>query len=193
MRRGRWRPASLGLLAALAAACTVDKGSWDRALQRMNSQPRGHPFGATPVFPDGKVMQRPPAGTVARDAARPSDTVAPAAYTAAMLARGRSRFDVFCAACHGPLGDGVSVVAANMRPPRPPSLVTPPISALTPESVYAVITRGFGRMPPLAPYLTPAERWAVIGYLRALRLSREVALDTLPPALAAEARRALER
>ena len=39
--------------------------------------------------------------------------------TADALRRGRDRFEVFCAPCHGLLGDGTSAVAERMAPPAP--------------------------------------------------------------------------
>jgi len=164
------------------AACDGIQPVVDRALQRMRSQPRAGAYGASPVFPDGKVMQPPPAGTIARedgpDSAGSAGRDAAGAYVArgplpetpALLARGRSRFRILCAACHGSGGFGGSVVAENWwPPPRPPSLRTGPAAALPAGQVYQVVTSGFGRMPPYAPDLSASDRWAVVAYALALR------------------------
>ena len=150
----------------ILAACGSAEPGWSVALQRMKRQPRYDAYGASAFFRDGKVMQAPPAGTVAREGVlRP----APPAESPELLALGRSRFRIYCGACHGVGGYGGSVVAANMVERRPPSLRTPRIAALPDAALYAVISGGVGRMPSYAAQLTERERWAVIDWLRRLQ------------------------
>lgn len=165
------------LLAALAvatSACSDRVGQgWD--WERMRSQPRYNGYGASAFFRDGKVMQAPPPGTMPHEALgeRARETAARAAAaspSAELLRRGADRFHIFCAVCHGERGDGRSNVAANMDPPRPPSLLTAPMRELSSDSLHAVITRGSGRMPSYAPDLSVADRWAVEAYVRSLQL-----------------------
>lgn len=166
----------------LLAACDGIQPVVDRALQRMRSQPKADAYGASPVFPDGKVMQPPPAGTIARedglDSAASAGLDAEGTYVArvplpetpALLARGRSRFRIVCAACHGAGGFGGSVVAENWwPPPRPPSLRTGAAAVLPVGQLYQVVTSGFGRMPPYGPDLSASDRWAVVAYALTLR------------------------
>jgi mono/diheme cytochrome c family protein len=154
----------------------------DRALQRMRSQPKANAYGASAAFPDGKVMQPPPAGTIAREDALDSADSAgldarggyvarvPLPETVALLARGGSRFRIECSACHGAGGFGGSAVAENWWPrPRPPSLRAGAAATLPPGQVYQVVTNGFRRMPPYAPDLRPSDRWAVVAYTLTLR------------------------
>ncbi len=89
----------------------------------------------------------------------------------------RSKFRIFCGACHGVGGYGGSVVAANMTERRPPSLRTPVMAALPDQLIYTVIVNGFGRMPPYAAQLTERERWAVIAWLRQLQRTPAAAPD----------------
>ncbi len=104
------------------------------------------------------------------------------------LAAGRSRYDVACSPCHGKTGDGATFVAERMLLRRPPSLVDEPIRSMPDGRLYEVITEGYGLMRPYAEDLpTPAERWSVVGYLRALQLSQATSLDALPAPLRAEA------
>ena len=148
----------------------------------MRSQPKAGAYGASAVFPDGKVMQAPPAGTIARedglDSAAAAGLDEQGAYLArvplpqapALLGRGQSRFLIQCAACHGAGGFGGSVVAENWYPPpRPPSLRTGPAAVLPPGRVYQAVTSGFGRMPSYAPELSAEDRWAVVAYALTLR------------------------
>jgi hypothetical protein len=46
---------------------------------------------------------------------------------------------------------------------------------------YDVITNGFGRMYSYSSRITPADRWAIIAYIRALQLSQNASADELPP------------
>jgi mono/diheme cytochrome c family protein len=96
-----------------------------------------------------------------------------------LLALGRKRFDITCGTCHGPLGDGDSIVAHQMSLRPPPSLH---LYADRPVGyIYDVITHGFGMMASYAGELPVRERWAVVAYIRALQLSQAVPVDKAPP------------
>jgi mono/diheme cytochrome c family protein len=167
-------------------------------LDPMQRQPKYRAYQASEASPDGLAMRHPPAGTIPfgkiPDAAvatglgpdgRPLER-APLPPTAALLARGRNRFEVLCAACHGVLGDGQSQVAINMALRRPPSLHA--YRDVPDGHIYRVISEGFGLMPPYAAALSIEDRWAVVGYVRALQLSQHASLEQVPP----DARRRLE-
>jgi len=156
-------------------------GRWD--WERMRSQPRYEAYGASAFFPDGKAMQAPPAGTVARDVLEPS--MQSVGSGADVHARGANQFRIFCAVCHGDDGGGQSLVGSNMDPPAPPALTSARVRALTDQQLYAVITDGFGRMPSYRSQLSPADRAAVVAYVRELEaLPRDTAstpgFDTIP-------------
>jgi mono/diheme cytochrome c family protein len=150
-------------------------------------------------FADGLAMRHPPAGTVPyRSALDPVVATglaadgrpvpeAPVQITAATLARGRAKFDVLCAVCHGVLGDGESQVALNMSLRKPPSLHA--YRDVADGYIFRVVSHGFGLMPSYANELTVEDRWAVVAYVRALQLSQHATLDQLPP----EARQRLEK
>jgi mono/diheme cytochrome c family protein len=93
----------------------------------------------------------------------------PLPVTPALLELGRSRFRIYCAACHGAGGYGGSIVAANLTERRPPSLRGPPVSSLPPGFVYEIIRQGIGRMPSYAAQLPVHQRWAVVAYLQQLQ------------------------
>lgn len=163
-------------------------------LERMLTQPRGKAYGASRFFSDGRTMRMPPQGTVSREAEYAGDTAASTGRTASgyaeripiplsvdALRHGRSVFESVCATCHGILGDGVSFVAEKMEFRKPPSLFEARIVALSPGRTFEVITQGYGFMPSYAAMLSVEDRWAVIGYLGALRMSRAVKLAELPP------------
>jgi mono/diheme cytochrome c family protein len=49
--------------------------------------------------------------------------------------------------------------------------------------IYDVITNGFGGMLGYSAQIPPADRWAIIAYVRALQLSRNAPVSDLPPDL----------
>lgn len=171
----------LSVLVVAAAGCGSAQSDVDRDLQRMRDQPKAVAYAASGAFPDGKVMQAPPPGTVAReqvldpDLATGRDTAGryldhvPVPDSPALRARGHTEFRVFCGACHGVGGFGGSLVAANMVEIRPPSLRTGAAAALLPGQLYEVVRNGFGRMPSYASELSVQDRWAVVAHVLALR------------------------
>jgi hypothetical protein len=46
--------------------------------------------------------------------------------------------------------------------------------------IHAVIGDGYRSMFGMAQMIPSADRWAIVAYLRALQLSRDVAVDALP-------------
>lgn len=177
-------------LAALAGCRRADAGhAW--SFERMLDQQRADAFAESPVFADGKAMRVPPHGTVPYGAAADYDlrqaqedgefrARVPLRVDRALLERGRARFDVFCAPCHGVAGDGESVVAEVMPLRKPPSLVAPPLSELRVGRIFQVVTLGYGLMPSYADELGAYDRWAVSAYVLALRKSRSTELAKLP-------------
>jgi mono/diheme cytochrome c family protein len=155
------------LLCAALLACERPAEQGDADLARMIEQPRYDAYEASAFFSDSAALRRPPEGTVPREA---RDTLRlPIAVTPAMLERGRDRFGIFCAVCHGSAGDGKSIVAANMHDPAPPSLIAGTHAAHGPAHIYDVVTNGSGRMPSYAAELDPEDRWAVVAWVLRLR------------------------
>jgi len=171
--------------ALLCASCTNNE------LQRMVTQPKYLPFTENDLFEDGRSMREPPFGTVSRESfaevsSAPGGRVGeayltelPFKATLEVLQEGKRHFDIVCAACHGVLGDGNSVVTEKMALIAPPS-----IHAYADRPVgffYAVITEGYGLMPSYAPHLSRGQRWEVVAYLRALQRSQHARLQDAPP------------
>ena len=183
----RWVPA-LALVGCIAGA-----GCDHVDLERMIDQKKFTTYSSCDLFPNGTIMQDPPIGTIPRNKLIAPDAVTrgldasgwtrtiPIEVDREMVERGRGRFDIFCAACHGRLGNGVSQVAENMKLRQPPSLIDPPYLSYPPGRIYAVITEGFGLMRSYSAQLTVGDRWAVVAYLEALQLSQRSRLDQLPP------------
>ncbi len=160
-------------------------------LDPMQRQEKCTAYGTSSYWPDGLAMRAPPAGAIESGPRLPADVatglgpdgralkVIPIPVDAKLLARGRSRFEIFCAACHGVLGDGESQVALNMSLRRPPSLHA--YRDVADGHFFRVMSVGFGLMPSYATALSVEDRWAVVGYVRALQLSQFATLQEVPP------------
>ena len=193
----------LAVVLALLGGCG-GCGEWDLDLERMIEQPRYTSFERCDTCPNGTIMMMPPVGTVARSVeVGPVErvrgrtngayvTTIPIDIDRLTLMRGQNRFDAFCAACHGRLGNGLSKVAANMRLRKPPDLLLQQYADYPPGRVFNVITEGYGFMRSYANELPVRDRWAVVAYVQALQLSQHVTLAELPPEAQTEARQWLK-
>ena len=175
-------PTFIGL-AVLAAACRRD----------MQDQPRYRPFRPSAFFQDGRSARPLVAGTVARGQLEEDDhlhrgrigeefaATFPFPVTAEVLERGRERYDIFCAPCHGRVGDGDGmVVQRGMR--RPPSLHIERLRKSPAGYHFDVITNGFGAMIDLADRVSVEDRWAIVAYVSALQRSQSAGIADVPPA-----------
>ncbi len=102
----------------------------------------------------------------------------PIPVTSATYQRGRERFDIYCAPCHGPVGDGDGMVVRRGYP-APPSYHTERLRWAPDRYLYDVITQGYGAMYAYADRLRPDDRWAVVAYIRALQLSQHAPVSVL--------------
>jgi mono/diheme cytochrome c family protein len=193
----------VGLLAASSLLVACNEQTLDPMAD--HSQPRERAYRPSDFFGDGLVMRAPPDGTVPRERRTMNPTLMsglsgftgrvaengervvryasriPIPVTPELLALGRKHFDITCATCHGPLGDGDSIVARQMSLRPPPSLHL--YANRAPGYIFEVATRGFGMMASYAAELTVEERWAVVAYVRALQVSQSVPAAELPPAI----------
>jgi len=187
---------AVALLALTASAC--DEQILDAMADR---QPKANRYRESKFYEDGLTMKAPPAGTVPREritlnarftTGRDADgpiqtngepmpmyvTTVPIPVTRKLLDTGRKRYDITCGTCHGPLGDGDSIVARNMALRPPPSLHR--YTEKPAGYIFEVATKGFGMMASYAAELTVEERWAVVAYIRALQLSQSTPAAGLP-------------
>lgn len=196
------RGPQIGVVLAFAVALSGCSGC---DLERMIEQPRFTYYEACDICPEGTIMMQPPEGTVSRTASLGSReleqgrvasgawvTEFPVQLSEGVLARGKNRYEIFCAACHGRLGNGINQVSENMLLRPPPNLLAAPYTEYPPGRFFAVINEGFGLMRSYASELSAADRWAVVAYLQALQLSQHIALGELPPPMQQEARRWLK-
>jgi mono/diheme cytochrome c family protein len=173
------RRAGVFFLLFTLAACTRSN---------MDSQPKYHEYEPGGLFRDGKVLQSPVAGTVARDDLdRAAEASQKPALTATLLGRGREQYDIFCTPCHDRAGTGDGIVVQRGFP-HPQSLHSDKQVALTDQRLFDVISNGTGTMYAHGDRIRPRDRWAIVAYIRALQLSQHAALTDVP----VEARSTLE-
>jgi len=157
----------------------------------MHDQPKYIPLRQSSFFGDDRSARPLVPGTVARGtlnadsllqtgkANGQDSTVFPFAIDAQVMERGQERFNIYCSPCHGRtgLGDGMIVRRGFRRPPsfHQDRLRTAPVGQL-----FDVITNGFGAMPDYAAQIAPADRWAIIAYVRALQLSEHATVADVP-------------
>lgn len=147
------------------------------ACDNMANQPKRLPYEAYRGEDRNIAHRLPPDGTVARDDA---PAPKPPPVTEALLARGQERFDIYCAPCHGRLGDGSGMIVQRGFPP-PPSYHIDRLRQAPVQHFYDVITNGYGAMYPYDARVAPADRWAIVAYIRALQASQDAKLADVPP------------
>lgn len=103
----------------------------------------------------------------------------PLEVTNEIMELGRDKYSIFCMVCHGASGDGNGitkqygmVATASYHDDRLRSM---PIGEL-----FDTVTNGKKTMLPYADKLSPAERWAVIAYVRALQRSQNAEIADVP-------------
>jgi mono/diheme cytochrome c family protein len=105
----------------------------------------------------------------------------PLPVTVDLMKRGQQEFNIYCTPCHGYTGAGDGFAVSHGMP-QPPSFHSQLIYDLPDGTMFDVITNGFGPMFPYAYRVQPADRWAIIAYIRALQLSQNTNPQLLTPA-----------
>jgi len=143
-------------------------------------------------FYTGKKAGQPPQSSTAPQSQSPDQqtsgppaglqgfvTEFPMQITAADLDRGQQRFNIYCAVCHGPLGDGGGMIPKRgFR--KPPSYHDDRLRNAPVGYFFDVITNGFGNMPDYSAQVEPGDRWRIIAFIRALQLSQRATLADVP-------------
>lgn len=124
------------------------------------------------------------------------------------LKRGQERYTIFCAVCHGPLGNGQGKIweRGYLTPTSfHTQKVTPtevdlknkeerlgysrgyklwkidiPMDDVPVGYYFEVITRGYGGMPSYSAQIPPDDRWKIIAYIRVLQMSQRTDPAKLP-------------
>ncbi len=149
-------------------------------------------------FPDGQAMRPSVVGTVARGELRADDAFyrgmvdsvwvaeIPMTLTTETLERGRERYNIYCAPCHGysGMGDGAIAQRADQLQEGtwtpPSSLHTELVRPREPGHLFATISNGIRNMPPYGHQISEQDRWAIVAYIKALQLTQHAKLEDLP-------------
>lgn len=156
--------------------------------QDMHNQPKIIPQRGSEMFADHRGARPQVVNTVARGQLREDSyyytgvTQAANGYreehdqlpfpvTMEVLKRGQERFNIYCTPCHSRVGNGLGEIV--QRGYKPAANLHDQVRMAQPLSHYFyVMTNGYGAMPDYSAQLTPADRWAVAAYIRALQLSQ---------------------
>ena len=103
----------------------------------------------------------------------------PVQVTPQLMQRGRERFNITCAMCHGATaaGNGITktyglATVVTLQDDR--------IRKMADGEIFNTITNGKNTMMAYGPTITVADRWAVIAYLRALQRSQNATVNDVP-------------
>jgi mono/diheme cytochrome c family protein len=178
----------------------------------MDYQPRYNPQSYNGMFADRRAMRPPVPGTIAvgeldtndhftlgYDSESPSTTNAddprdyyttfPAVIRLDMkqaVTRGRQRYDIYCATCHGLVGNGqgiTSIRALKKETPDwriPTSLHVGSVRGQPVGQLFGTITNGKGKMPSYAAQIPAEDRWAIVLYVLALQRSQNATIEDFP-------------
>ena len=156
-----------------------------------------------PFFADGAAMRQPVAGTVPRQLLRTTENApyflgrtpdgalvqqVPMEVTEQVVLRGQERYNIYCAVCHGRVGDGRGIIMRGRVDGQgfgytpAPDYHTDRLRSIEDGYFYDVITNGVRSMPSYAHKLSVPDRWAVVAYIRALQLSQYAAEADVPEA-----------
>ena len=158
----------------------------------MDDQPKVRAQAASSFFFDGASMREPVPGTVAigglkEDTAfftgKGADgqfvTAIPHAVDDALLARGRERYAIYCQPCHDGRGEGRGILFQRGNVPTG-NFHSDKILKYSDGQIFDVITNGVGLMAGYRWPIPPADRWAIVAYVREMQRERRERAATLP-------------
>jgi mono/diheme cytochrome c family protein len=119
----------------------------------------------------------------------------------AALNRGRERFNIYCASCHGHAGDGNGLVHQKASAGENPAWVQPQVlngsgangayvRGQANGRIFNTISYGRNSMRGLSHLIPVEDRWKIVAYMRALQLSRNATEADVPADKRAELRKA---
>ncbi len=157
----------------------------------MVSDGRIKPLEESKFFSNGTTARQPVLGTVARGELHEDTaffdgevngrlvTGFPMPVTKPLVERGRERFDIYCSVCHGRTGAGNGMIPQRGFP-SPPTFHQDRLRNAPPGYFFGVMTHGYGVMYSYADRVSPADRWAIVAYIRALQLSQNARWNDIP-------------
>lgn len=194
----------LGVLAlvpvALIARARGAKSDLPRIhpIRDMGKQPKFMAQEVNPLFADRRAMRPLVPGTIAQNDLRTDDHLYrglvkgewamtfPMPVTDAVMQRGRERFDIYCAACHGLSGYGDGMTARRAVALNTPGWVQPSsyhtdlVRGRPVGHLFNTITYGIRTMPSYSAQIPVEDRWAIVAYVRALQRSQASPMADVP-------------
>lgn len=145
----------------------------------MLEQDKLTPQKASAFFSDGRGMQLPVEGTIAKGFIpypfkgedNPKEVLLnPFLPTEENIKLGKKKYLTFCSPCHGDFGDGDSRLRGQF--PNPPTFHSSRARDFSDGMLYHIITNGQNIMPSYESQVTRDERWAIVNYIRVLQRAK---------------------
>jgi mono/diheme cytochrome c family protein len=109
--------------------------------------------------------------------------LSPLPVTTPVLARGQRQYNIYCAPCHGQVGDGNGITKKIGAMALVGNLHDKVIVEQMDGALFHTVSYGKNNMQGYAPQIPVEDRWAIIAYVRALQLARLGSVDDLSPEL----------
>jgi mono/diheme cytochrome c family protein len=90
----------------------------------------------------------------------------------AVVERGHQRYAIYCQPCHDARGDGKGILFQRGKVPTA-NLHQEKFRKYTDGQIFDVITNGVGLMSGYKWPIPPADRWAIVAYVRTLQRDRQ--------------------
>ena len=144
----------------------------------MDNQPKVRPQTASTFFFDGASMRLPIPGTVAIGGLKEDGAfftgkgadgqfvaTSPVPVDESVVERGRQRYTIYCQPCHDARGDGKGILFQRGSVPTA-TFHQEKVLKYTDGQIFDVITNGSGLMSGYKWPIPPADRWAIVAYVR---------------------------
>ena len=168
----------MGAIGAMAATVVLAG-----CRQDMQNEPKFIPQRGTTFYASGRSVRPQVEDTIARNQGvedsyfytgiqngKEGDGL-PIPLTQATMERGQERYNIYCTPCHSRVGNGQGMIVQRGYLPAG-DFHTDRLRNAPLGHFFAVMSNGYGAMPDYSAQLTPADRWAVTAYIRALQLSQ---------------------
>ncbi len=182
---------SVFVLAGCARGCTSSRPPI-HLNPSMDDQPKVRSQAGSDFFFNGAAMREPVPGTIPigglkEDTAFFTGKAADGQYVAAIphpvddavVERGRERYGIYCQPCHDARGDGRGILFQRGNIPTA-TFHQEKILDYPDGQIFDVITNGVGLMAGYRWPIPPADRWAIVAYVRVLQRERQARAASAP-------------
>lgn len=148
-----------------------------------STPPGAVPYGRFSDSADAAFLKADPVLYTGKDAKGSFVAGFPSAVTvdpAKLLERGQDRYTIYCAPCHGALGDG-NGITKQYGMGSTPTYHDDRLRKMPNGEIFNTITHGKATMLPYADKLSAEDRWAVVAYVRALQRAAHANAADVPP------------